>query len=45
MSQPTLREVERLPTAAQPYTVAVDSTTGRLFVTATGQDAVEIIEP
>jgi len=45
MSQPTPREIERLPTAAQPYTVAVDSTTGRLFVTATGQGAVEIIDP
>jgi DNA-binding beta-propeller fold protein YncE len=45
MSRPAPREVERLATAAQPYTVAVDPTTGRLFVTATGQGSVEIIDP
>jgi DNA-binding beta-propeller fold protein YncE len=34
-----------LPTVRQPNTVAVDSATGRLFVTGTDQGVLEIIEP
>lgn len=45
MTEPTPREIARLPTVSQPYTVAVDPTTGRLFVTGTGQGTVEIIDP
>lgn len=35
----------RLPTVRQPNTVAVDSTTGRLFVTGTDEGVLEIIDP
>ncbi|MDQ4009338.1 MAG: YncE family protein [Actinomycetota bacterium] len=35
----------RLPTVRQPNTVAVDSGTGRLFVTGTDEGILEIIEP
>jgi DNA-binding beta-propeller fold protein YncE len=34
-----------LPTVRQPNTVAVDSATGRLFVTGTDEGLLEIIEP
>ncbi|MGH3550499.1 MAG: YncE family protein, partial [Pseudonocardiaceae bacterium] len=34
-----------IPTVRQPNTVAVDSTTGRLFVTGTDEGVLEIIEP
>lgn len=34
-----------LPTVRQPNTVAVDSATGRLFVTGTAKGVLEIIEP
>lgn len=34
-----------LPTVRQPNTVAVDPTTGRLYVTGTADGVVEIIEP
>ncbi len=45
MSQPTPREVARIPTVRQPDTVAVDPLTGRLFVTGTAEGTVEIIDP
>lgn len=45
MSQPTPREIERLATVQQADTVAVDPTTGRLFVTGTAEGTVEIIDP
>ncbi|MGH3984200.1 MAG: YncE family protein [Pseudonocardiaceae bacterium] len=35
----------RLPTVRQPNTVAVDSGTGRLFVTGTDEGLLQIIEP
>jgi DNA-binding beta-propeller fold protein YncE len=44
MSAPTPREVARFPTVRQPNTVAVDPTTGRLFVTGTADGTVEIID-
>jgi DNA-binding beta-propeller fold protein YncE len=34
-----------LPTVRQPNTIAVDSATGRLFVTGTDEGVLEIIEP
>jgi DNA-binding beta-propeller fold protein YncE len=45
VSHPEPREVARLPTVAQANTVAVDPTTGRLFVTGTKDGTVEIIDP
>jgi DNA-binding beta-propeller fold protein YncE len=35
----------RMPTVRQPNTVAVDSATGRLFVTGTDEGVLQIIEP
>jgi hypothetical protein len=37
--------VTRLPTVRQPNTVAVDSATGRLFVTGTDEGVLQIIDP
>jgi DNA-binding beta-propeller fold protein YncE len=45
MGEPTPREVARIPTVRQANTVAVDPTTGRLFVTGTDDGTVEIIDP
>ena len=45
MAAPRPREVARLPTVAQANTVAVDPTTGRLFVTGTKDGIVQIIDP
>jgi DNA-binding beta-propeller fold protein YncE len=45
MSEATPREIVRLPTVRQADTVAVDPTTGRLFVTGTTDGTVEIIDP
>lgn len=42
-SQPVLASPQ--PTARQPNSVAVDPTTGRLYVTGTGEGVLEIIEP
>ena len=44
MSGPTPQEVQRLPTVRNPYTLGVDSATGRLFVAAVTHGAVQIIE-
>ena len=45
MSEPTPREVARLPTVRQADTVAVDPTTGRMFVTGTSDGTTQIIDP
>jgi hypothetical protein len=45
MAAPRPREVARLPAVAQANTVAVDPTTGRLFVTGTKDGIVQIIDP
>jgi DNA-binding beta-propeller fold protein YncE len=45
MSGPEPREVARLPTVRQANTVAVDPTTGRLFVTGTADGVVQVIDP
>ena len=44
MAEPTPREVQRFPTVQNPYTVGVDSTTGRVFVAGVTGGVVQIIE-
>lgn len=45
MSEETPREVMRVPTVQNPYTVAVDSKTGRLFVAGVTTGVVQIVDP
>jgi DNA-binding beta-propeller fold protein YncE len=45
MTNATPRELQRLPTVQNPYTVGVDSTTGRLFIAGVTTGAVQIIDP
>ena len=45
MTDATPREVQRLPTVQNPYTVGVDATTGRLFVAGVTGGLVQIIDP
>jgi DNA-binding beta-propeller fold protein YncE len=45
MTDPTPREVARIPTVRQPNTVAVDPQTGRLFVTGTADGVVQVVDP
>ncbi|RDH80093.1 YncE family protein [Mycolicibacterium moriokaense] len=45
MSQPTPREVRRLPTVQNPYTLGVDATTGRLFIAGVTGGVVQIVDP
>ncbi len=45
MSEATPREVARIPTVQNPYTVGVDSTTGRLFIAGVTDGVVQIVEP
>jgi DNA-binding beta-propeller fold protein YncE len=42
-SPPTV--LNRLPTVRQPNTVAVDAGTGRVFVTGTADDVLQLLEP
>lgn len=42
---PTPHVVQRLPTVRQPDTVAVDATTGRVFVTGTAEGVLQLIDP
>lgn len=44
MTDPTPREIARIPTVRQANTVAVDPDTGRLFVTGTDDGTVQIID-
>ena len=44
MSQPTPREIARLATVQSPYTLGVDSTTGKLFVAGVTAGVVQIID-
>ena len=44
MSDPTPREVARFPTVQNPYTVGVDSATGRLFVGGVTAGVMQIID-
>jgi DNA-binding beta-propeller fold protein YncE len=45
MSQPTPREVKRLPTVQDPYTLGVDATTGRLFIAGVSGGVVQVVDP
>ncbi len=44
MSQPTPREVRRLPTVQNPYTLGVDATTGRLFIAGVTGGVLQIVD-
>ncbi|MGO9224651.1 MAG: YncE family protein, partial [Mycobacterium sp.] len=45
MTRPAPREVRRIPTVQNPYTVGVDPTTGRLFVAGVTAGVVQVIDP
>ncbi len=45
MSQPTPREVQRIPTVQNPYTLGVDANTGRLFIAGVTDGVVHIVDP
>jgi hypothetical protein len=45
MAAATPREVARIPTVQNPYTLGVDSVTGRLFVAGVTAGVVQIVEP
>lgn len=45
MAEPTPREVDRIATVQNPYTVGVDAKTGRLFVAGVTAGVVQIIDP
>ncbi len=44
MSQPTPREVRRLPTVQNPYTLGVDANTGKLFIAGVTDGAVQVVD-
>lgn len=45
MSQATPREVRRLPTVQNPYTLGVDADTGRLFIAGVTGGVVQVVDP
>jgi hypothetical protein len=45
MTDPTPREVQRLPTVQNPYSLGVDATTGRLFIAGVTGGLVQLIDP
>ncbi len=45
MAEPTPREVTRLPTVQNAYTLGVDAKTGRLFIAGTTAGVVQIVDP
>ena len=45
MTEPTPREVTRLSTVQNAYTLGVDATTGRLFIAGTAAGVVQIVDP
>ena len=45
MTEPTPREVTRLPTVQNAYTLGVDAKTGRLFIAGTTAGVVQIVDP
>ncbi|WP_234835160.1 NHL repeat-containing protein [Mycolicibacterium stellerae] len=45
MSQPTPREVRRLPTVQNPYTLGVDANTGRLFIAGVTGGVLQVVDP
>ena len=44
MSEPTPREVRRLPTVQNPYTLGVDANTGRLFIAGVTGGVVQVVD-
>jgi DNA-binding beta-propeller fold protein YncE len=44
MSQPRPREVRRLPSVQNPYTLGVDATTGRLFIAGVTGGVVQMVD-
>jgi len=44
VSQPTPREVRRLPTVQNPYTLGVDANTGKLFIAGVTDGAVQVVD-
>jgi DNA-binding beta-propeller fold protein YncE len=45
MAQETPREITRIPTVQNPYTLGVDTTTGKLFVGGVTAGVLQILEP
>jgi hypothetical protein len=45
MTEAIPREVERLPTVQNPYSLGVDATTGRLFIAGVTGGVVQIVDP
>jgi hypothetical protein len=45
MTEPTPREVKRIATVQNPYTIGVDAETGRLFVAGVTAGVVQIVDP
>jgi DNA-binding beta-propeller fold protein YncE len=45
MADATPREVQRLPTVQNPYTLGVDTKTGRLFIAGVTGGAVQVVDP
>lgn len=45
MADATPREVARIPTVQNPYTLGVDSTTGRLFIAGVTGGVLQIVDP
>lgn len=45
MTDPTPREVQRIPTVQNPYTLGVDATTGRLFIAGVTGGVLQIVDP
>jgi hypothetical protein len=45
MSQPTPREVRRLRTVQNPYTLGVDANTGTLFIAGVTGGVLQVVDP
>jgi hypothetical protein len=45
VSTDTPREVSRVPTVQNPYTLGVDATTGRLFIAGASGGVVQMVDP
>ncbi|MDP8925908.1 MAG: YncE family protein, partial [Actinomycetota bacterium] len=45
LEEGTLRELARYPTVREPYTVAVDTASGRVFVTGRADGELQILDP
>jgi hypothetical protein len=45
LEEGTLRELARYPTVREPNTVAVDTASGRVFVTGRADGELQILDP